>query len=314
MTTPPPPGRKTYSRLEAGRRLPTEYEIVSSDLHYNYPGRFELGPDNPVVRWYYEHREGSPLQATDWEAFSDPRRTTYRAYNERQDAREDVVDGLFREIDDTDYDQGLAEEWVTWLHTWYGPLRYPTHGLQMLAAYVGQMAPASRITNCAAFQAGDEMRRLQRIAYRTAQLAAHRPGRDPKEHQAFWEDAVAFQPLRELIERALVTYDWGEAFVALNLVIKPQFDRLINQELAGALAAVNGDPILRGIHFSLDEDARWHQAWAGDLLQLAVSDTPANAEVVDGWVGRWWPRTLRAVEALAGAAGLAPLPLDPAEW
>jgi hypothetical protein len=27
-------GRKTYSRLENGRRLPTEYEIVSSDLHY----------------------------------------------------------------------------------------------------------------------------------------------------------------------------------------------------------------------------------------------------------------------------------------
>jgi len=44
MTTPagPPPGRKTYTRLAAGRRIPTEYELVSTELHYNYPRRFEL--------------------------------------------------------------------------------------------------------------------------------------------------------------------------------------------------------------------------------------------------------------------------------
>jgi toluene monooxygenase system protein E len=301
------PGRKTYSRLEAGRRLPTEYELVSTDLHYHYPRNFELGPENPVVRWYLEHREGSALQAGDWEAFADPRRTTYRAYNERQDSREDVVDGLLRQIDDTGYDQRLSEEWVAWLHAWYGPLRFPVHGLQMVAAYVGQMAPASRITNCAAFQAGDEIRRLQRIAYRTAQLAAHRPGRDPLEHRTFWEDAAPFQPLRALIEQALVTYDWGEAFVALNLVIKPHFDRLVNEELAGALAAANGDPILRGIHFSLDEDARWHRAWADSLVEVAVDDTPANADIIQGWVDRWLPRTTTAVEALAETAALAPL-------
>jgi toluene monooxygenase system protein E len=153
------------------------------------------------------------------------------------------------------------------------------------------------------------MRRLQRIAYRTAQLNAHWPGRDPHEHQGFWEDAAAFQPLRELIERALVTYDWGEAFVALNLVIKPPLDQLINHELAGALAAANGDPILRGIHFSLDEDARWHREWADGLVQVAISDRPANAEVIQDWIDRWQLRTMVAVEALAGAAGLAPVPM-----
>ena len=116
-----------------------------------------------------------------------------------------------------------------------------------------------------------------------------------------------------MIERALVTYDWGEAFVALNLVIKPHLDHLINLELAGALAAANGDPILRGVHFSLDEDARWHREWAEALVQVAISDTTANAEVIEGWIDRWRPRTMAAVEALAGAAGLAPAPLDPAD-
>src|SRR6185437_12668511 len=112
-------------------------------------------------------------------------------------------------------------------------------GLQMLAAYVAHMAPASRITNCAAFQSADELRRVQRIAYRTVQLNTGQLRGPPSErevtrrHQAAWEDAEAFQPLRELIERALVAYDWGEAFTVTNLVIKPRIDRLVNQEIAG---------------------------------------------------------------------------------
>ena len=70
----------------------------------------------------------------------------------------------------------LTDEWVRFLDRWYAPLRYPVHGLQMLAAYVAQMAPASRVTNCAAFQSADELRRVQRLAYRTAQLGGRRPG------------------------------------------------------------------------------------------------------------------------------------------
>ena len=194
MTTPAgrPPGRKTYTRLAAGRRVPLEYELVSTDLHYNHPMRFELPAANPVVAWYYRYREGSALRARDWERFSDPRRTTYRAYTVLQDGREDVVDGLLREVDDTGYDRNLDQEWVRFLDRWYSPLRFPVHGLQMLAAYVAQMAPASRITNCAAFQSADELRRVQRIAYRTVQLSAvhrsrpgqrggsRRPGRTPR--------------------------------------------------------------------------------------------------------------------------------------
>src|ERR1700759_801066 len=172
MTTPAgrPPGRKTYTRLATGRRVPLEYAPASTALHYNHPMRFELSAANPVVAWYYRYREGSALQARDWGRFSDPRRTTYRGYTQLQDSREDVIDGLLREIDDTAYDRDLDQKWVQFLDRWYAPLRYPVNGLQMLAAYVAQMAPASRVTNCAAFQSADELRRVQRIAYRTVQL------------------------------------------------------------------------------------------------------------------------------------------------
>jgi toluene monooxygenase system protein E len=312
--TPPdrPPARKTYTRLATGRRIPTEYELMSTDLHYNHPRRFELPAGNSVVDWYYRNREGSALQARGWDQFADPRRTTYRIYTQLQDGREDVVDGLLREVDDTAYDTNLDDEWVRFLDRWYSPLRFPVHGLQMLAAYIAQMAPSSRITNCASFQTGDEMRRVQRIAYRTVQLAG--PAFDAEaaaQQRAAWEEAAAFQPLRELIERALVAYDWGESFIVTNAVIKPRIDRLVNQDIAGTLATANGDPILTSIHFSLDEDARWHREWTAALMRHIVDDNTANAEVVSGWIEKWSPLASEALEALAGVAAEAPVPSDP---
>jgi toluene monooxygenase system protein E len=307
-----PPGRKTYTRLATGRRIPTEYELMSTDLHYNYPRRFELPAGNPVVDWYYRNREGSALQARGWDQFADPRRTTYRIYTQLQDGREDVVDGLLREVDDTAYDTNLDDEWVRFLDRWYSPLRFPVHGLQMLAAYIAQMAPSSRITNCASFQTGDEMRRVQRIAYRTVQLAG--PAFDAEaaaRQRAAWEEAAAFQPLRELIERALVAYDWGESFIVTNAVIKPRIDRLVNQDIAGTLATANGDPILTSIHFSLDEDARWHREWTAALMRHIVDDNTANAEVVSGWIEKWSPLASEALEAIADVTAEAPVPSDP---
>src|SRR6201995_483948 len=173
------------------------------------------------------------------------------------------------------------------------------------------MPPSPRITNCAAFQSADELRRVQRIAYRTVQLSG--PPFDAgaaRRQEAAWEDGAACQPLRELVERALVAYDWGEAFTVTNLVIKPRVDRLVNQEIAGTLATANGDPILASIHFSLDEDARWHRAWTMALLRYLIGETPANAELVSGWIGKWSPLASQALEAFAGTLAEAPVPVD----
>jgi toluene monooxygenase system protein E len=293
---------KTYSRLQSGRRRPSEYEIVSTDLQYTYPSRFELAPATPVIHWYERYREGSGLSVRDWSPFSDPRNTTYRSYTTLQHEKEQAVQGLLDEIDESRYDQRLAEPWIRFLDTHYFPLRFPLHGLEMLAAYIGQMAPSSRLTNCATFQAGDEMRRMQRIAYRTAQLCRSRAGIDPSEHRATWEEAEHFQPLRELIERALVCYDWGEALILTNVVIKSRLDHWINEQLAGALAPANGDPILRSIHFSLGQDSQWHKEWTAEATRLAIADEPNNEDVIQEWIDTWTPLADAAHSSLARAA------------
>jgi toluene monooxygenase system protein E len=282
---------KTYWHLEALKRRPTEYEIVSTALHY-YQGRgFEV--ETPVAEWYRRYQKGSAFVVPDPDRFRDPRETTYTKYTAIQRDKEVYVDGLLESIETTKYDQTLTPEWVHRLSLLLPPLRFPVHGLQMAAAYVGQMAPGSRITMAALFQSADEMRRIQRIAYRMRQLEDTHP-RFGHDSRALWQEDPLWQPMRELIERLLVAYDWGESFAALNLVLKPLLDELFLVHL-GSLATRAGDALLGRILHSLHEDALWQREWSAALTRTALEQRPENSDVLRGWIRRWHPAALRAI-------------------
>jgi len=151
------------------------------------------------------------------EKFRDPRETTYTKYTEIQRDKEIFVDGILEEIEASRYDAQLSPEWLHVLSHVVAPLRYPGHGLQMVAAYIGQMAPGGRIVITATLQAGDEMRRVQRIAYRVRQLQHFYPG-FAADSKALWQTNPMWQPLRMAIEKSLICYDWADRSFALNLV------------------------------------------------------------------------------------------------
>jgi toluene monooxygenase system protein E len=72
-----------------------------------------------------------------------------------------VVDCILEEIEVSGYGGRLSPRWVHILSAVIAPLRYLGHGLQMLASYIGQIAPSGRIVIPAPLQAGEEMRRVQ---------------------------------------------------------------------------------------------------------------------------------------------------------
>jgi toluene monooxygenase system protein E len=292
--------QKTYWHLLQQRRMPSEYEIVTSKLLcYTGEGftgkRFEL--DVPLQDWYKRFQQDSPLTCTSWEKFRDPRETTYTRYTEIQRDKEIFVDGILEEIDSSAYDARLSLPWLHVLSRVVAPLRYPGHGLQMLAAYVGQMAPGGRIVITAALQAGDEMRRVQRIAYRVRQLQQLDRGFaiDSKE---LWQTDSLWQPLRFAVEKLLTCYDWAEAFVGLNLVLKPLIDELFMTHFSD-LALREGDHLLGQIFYSLNEDCRWHQEWSRALTRMVMEDNSQNQSTIQAWIEKWYPVAGRAVQAFA---------------
>ena len=292
--------QKTFWHLMPQRRMPSEYEIVTSKLLLNtgegFTGkRFEL--DVPLQQWYEQYQQGSALACSCWEKFRDPRETTYTRYTELQMEKEIFVDTILEEIEAKGYDRELLPHWVQTLATLVAPFRYPGHALMMIAAYVAQMAPGGRIVVAGTFQAGDEARRVERLAYRVRQLQFAFPG-FAADSKSLWEHGPRWQPLRRFVERLLVTYDWGEAFVALNLVLKPMIDDLFLKHTSD-LALGHNDHLLGQMFYSLNEDCQWHRQWSRALIQTAIDDTPINRQLIQAWINKWYPVALRAVGAFS---------------
>ena len=307
---------KTWSLLGEVRRRPSVYEATAAKFVYHFrrePAPFEMDPGAAINQWYLTNREGSAFNVDDWEGFRDPAKLTYSDYVTLQHDRETYLDLLIDHHEGSGSVGALDPRWVETLTTSFVPLRFPLHVLQMTALYVGQMAPSAYIINCAYFQAADEMRRIQRIAYLTKLLAnAHGDriastgtARDP------WQSGTAWQPLREVSERMLGVSDWGEAFVVLNLALKPALDSVCNDSLA-SLAVANGDEFLALMLAEFQRDSARSQNWTSALVQYAVEKDPGLADAVRGWLEVWTPRADAAVAGLAGLYSSAPAPLDAA--
>lgn len=291
--------QKTYWHLLQQRRMPTEYEIVTSKLLcYTGEGftgkRFEL--DVPLKDWYRQYQEESPLVCSSWKSFAthekQPTRNT-RICREK----EIFVDGILDEIETTGYDAHLRPAWLHILPRVVAPFRYPGHGFQMIASYIGQMAPSGRITIAAALQSADEMRRIQRIAYRIRQLQLIYPG-FASDSRTLWQTDSLWQPLREVVERLLIAYDWAESFVGLNVVLKPLVDELFMKYLS-ELALREDDYLLGQVFYSLNEDCQWHRQWSHSLVRMAIEDNVRNRDTIQGWINQWYPLAARAVQAFA---------------
>lgn len=294
------PQQKTYWHLLQQKRMPSEYEIVTSKLLcYTGEGftgkRFEL--DVPLKDWYRRYQEESPLLCSSWEKFRDPRETTYTKYTEVQREKEVFVDGIMEEIERTGYDAHLRPAWLHIFPRVVAPFRYPGHGFQMIASYIGQMAPSGRITIAAVLQSGDEMRRVQRIAYRIRQLQQLYPG-FAADSRTLWQTDPTWQPLREVVEKLLVAYDWAESFVGLNIVLKPLIDELF-MKYVSELALRQDDYLLGQIFYSLNEDCQWQRQWTESLVRMAIEDNARNTETIQRWINEWYPLAWRSVTAIA---------------
>ena len=224
----------------------------------------------------------------------------YRTYNIQQDGQETYVLGLFDQFNARGHDAMLEPTWAGTLARLYTPQRYLVHALQMGSAYLSQMAPASTISNCATYQTADSLRWLTHTAYRTQELSLTFKdtgfGRDERH---YWEDDAAWQGWRALVERALVAWDWGESFVALNLVARPAMEEAVLRGLGDA-GRHNGDTLLGLLADAQLLDAQRHRRWAGTLVRMAL-EQPGNREVMAGWVARWQPLADAAIDAYAGA-------------
>lgn len=306
--------RKKPWSLWTEKRVPSEYEAVTYKFHNHFrnePAPFELSENWGVNVFYKTNREGSALVAAvgDWEGYRDLRAYTYRRYVEDQKDREVYCDNLIDEFESRNHYETLAPDWLEFLADHYMPVRFPGHAAQMSAVYIGQMAPSAFVTNTFYFQMANEMRRVQRQAY-LAQVMAMDTARphlaDSDRARAAWTGGATWQGLRELVEKQLCAYDFGEAFASRQLVLRPLFDHLFNTEFA-RIAEANGDRLLAMLH----DDFRTHdESYAVEntrgFVAYAVGRADGNAGLLRDLAARWMPLGEKAVRGIAEGLAAAP--------
>ena len=186
----------------------------------------------------------------------------------RQDGERNTSDGR------------LSNECLQLLLTAMTPCRYLSHVQQMLSAYVQQIAPSSYVANCAAFQVADQLRRIQRTAYRTRQLGTEHPSHGfGSGERAIWEEAKSWQPVREAMEKLLLVYEWDEALVAFNLIIRPVCDNLFVNQLSRA-ARTAGDELDCLLLENLYQDCERHDRWTAAAMNFIIGEDAANRNVL----------------------------------
>jgi len=289
---------KTWSYAQGSRKKPNEYDIVSRNLHnhMNDPKQPFHFPNIPMSEWYIKYRNNSPLKHNDWDAFTDPDKIVYRTYNILQDGQETYVNGLFDQMNERGNDEMLSEEHAKVLARLYTPARYAYHTLQLGSAYLQQMAPSSTITNCATYQTADELRSLTHTAYRAKELSKTFSGLGLGENErSVWENDPAWQGIRELMENALVAWDWAETFVVINLIAKPAIEESIQVQFAN-YAKDSNDTLLGLLSQSQYNDSMRHRKWATALVKMAV-EVEGNKEYIQSIVTKWMPLVNNAIDA-----------------
>jgi hypothetical protein len=280
------PPLKTWSAFGNLGRRPSEYEIVTHKMNHTLRDPpLELGPDSNGNLWLVRHRDRVRLAVRDWNAFRDPDQLTYRKYVTCQDKSETYLDAIIEEFSRS----GRPESGPDFLQACLTPSRFLSHGLQMVSAYLQQLAPSTYVGNCAAFQTGDQLRRVQRVAYRTKQLDHAYPSRlFGKTERNAWEQMPEWQGLRKGIERLLVTFDWDDVFVGINLVIKPLADEFTLRQFAVVARHRNAElDALVADNLFLDADRS--RRWTAALTRFAIADDCANRKHLQDLVAKWRP-------------------------
>lgn len=299
---------KTWSSFGNLGRKPSEYEIVTHNMNHTYRNDggepLEMSPMAPGNVWLKTHRDPKLFGITAWNDFRDPDEMTYRKYCQLQDEQETYVDEVVRGFTVTKKsDQALSEDALSFAQNVMAPCRYLHHGMQMLSAYIQQLAPSSYVANCATFQTADMLRRVQRIAYRTKQLANAYPNRGfCTGERAIWEGDAGWQPIRKAIEELLIVYDFDRAFVAYEICARPVLDIVLLQQSAILSRSLgnDGDALIAE---NLFVDTVRANRWVAAVTRFITAQAPDGKDQLVRSVAEFEPLVDTIVEA--GAALLA---------
>jgi Methane/Phenol/Alkene Hydroxylase len=309
-------GHRRFTWFMPEKSFPTEYESLTIGqqstpnewLHVNWPVRFDDGRA-PFME------ESTAVRCVNWNGFRDPAKLTQRSHVATTNQHEQMLVSLLQESCSQSLLGRLDPVWRDCvLGKYYAAWPFVENGQFLALSYAVREALAAALTFGLAFQISDRLRHGQDIVHYLAALEETLPDFSDAKARDAWMSDPALVPLRETLEQIILSRDWGEILVAINLVLEPLAGELFKLEFLAKHAAVHGDFISPVILARTGADTRRHQQFAIQFARFVLADPKhgrANRESIQNWLDRWIPLGEQAAKALRPIFELEGLNVEP---
>jgi propane monooxygenase small subunit len=162
-------------------------------------------------------------------------------------------------------------------------------------------APTNMINNAISVNSMHKLRFAQDLALYNLELSEQLTDFEGQVHKAAWMEDPAWQGVRENVERLTAIKDWAEAVFAANIVFEPLVGELFRSNFVLQVAAPNGDYVTPSVIGAGENDYERDLRYTSELFSLLANDkahADANRAVMQGWIEKYVPLSVRAARAL----------------
>lgn len=286
------------------KRRPTTYEDVTIDIQpyedrYLKQGFLMLMPDGSPNYT----AEKSRLRCSDWNRITDANEEYERAFYQRQQA----IEEQFRRTLDTakarQSFETLDPAWKNVLETHLSAFKHAEYGLGMFSfATMQREALTIMLNNIFTVQSAEKLRFAQDVIIYMMELAEQVPGFREDRGREAWLSAPEWQGVRKNVENINAATDWGEQWLAINLIYEPLVGQLFRSRFIMLFGPQNGDFVTPVLVSTAEADHDRNVRTTIEAFKVLLSDPDygtTNRNAVEEWVEKYIPLSVAAAKALA---------------
>lgn len=285
------PVRQTYAHIARrfGEKPASRYQEATYDaqaaVNFHY---------RPL--WMPEKELNDPthtaLTMQDWYALKDPRQFYYGAYVQNRAKMQDTAESNYAFFEKRNLASLIEESVKTRIITGLLPLRHveQTANLNMMSCCAYGYGTA--LTQACLYAAMDRLGIAQYLS-RIGLSLDDNSGESLAVAKKAWMEDPAWQGVRALCEELLVHKDWGELFVAQNLVVDTLLNIVFYQHFDNWLSA-NGARDISMLTEFMQSCLKDQAGWADNVLKTLAAENEANREQLKSWMEKWQEKAFAA--------------------
>jgi len=292
------PLRNTFKHIEKrfGDKVATRYQEATYDLQPTH--NFHYRPTWDPTRELHDVKR-TKIVLKDWYVLKDPRQFYYGTYTQARARQQDAIEKSFDFIEERGLEHALSPEIKEVALKTLMPLRHVAWGANMNNTCMAAYAYGTALNQACTFASFDHLGIAQ---YLTRVGLALGDVEDLKAGKTAWEKDANWQPLRQYVEKMLVTRDVMELFVAQNFALDGLLYPLIYKEAVdGVWAAKSGPTIGMMTVFMADWQAETAK-WVDAVLKPAAAESAENKALLSQWASDWAKQAIAALKPIATIA------------